>query len=57
MKIVLLGNAGAGKSKMAKQLIGDREIAFLSLNDIAWNPDLQRKPLEESTTLLEAFDY
>ncbi|MEM9119037.1 MAG: shikimate kinase [Cyanobacteria bacterium P01_F01_bin.56] len=55
MKIVLLGNAGAGKSTLAKQLIGDREIALLALDNIAWQPDVQRKPLDESITLLEAF--
>ncbi|MEM9216525.1 MAG: shikimate kinase [Cyanobacteria bacterium P01_F01_bin.150] len=55
MKIVLLGNAGAGKSTMAKRLIGDRAIARLSLDEIAWDADVQRKPLAESLTLLQSF--
>ena len=55
MKIVLLGNAGAGKSTMAKELIGELAIAHLSLDQIAWNTDIQRKPLIESITLLEHF--
>lgn len=55
MKIVLLGNAGAGKSTMAKRLIGDRAIARLSLDEIAWNPGVERKPLAESIALLEEF--
>ncbi|MEM1311164.1 MAG: shikimate kinase, partial [Cyanobacteria bacterium P01_H01_bin.153] len=55
MKTVLLGNAGAGKSTLAKKLIGDRAIALLSLDDITWNPHVQRKPLTESIDLLKAF--
>lgn len=55
MKLILLGNAGAGKSTMAQRLIGDRAIGRLSLDEIAWNPGVERKPLDESMALLEAF--
>jgi adenylate kinase family enzyme len=55
MKIILLGNAGAGKSTMARRLIGDRPIPRLSLDEIAWNPGPERKPLEESIALLLSF--
>ena len=55
MKIVLLGNAGAGKTTMAKQLMGEQAIAHLSLDQIAWNQSVTRKPLAESITLLENF--
>ncbi|MGB3492475.1 MAG: hypothetical protein WBA57_07095 [Elainellaceae cyanobacterium] len=55
MKIVLLGNAGAGKSTMAKHLIGDRNIACLSLDAIAWNEDVKRKSIAESIGLLHEF--
>lgn len=55
MKTVLLGNAGAGKSTLAKKLIGNQAIALLSLDDITWNPHVQRKPLTESIDLLKAF--
>ena len=62
MKLVIFGNSGSGKSTLAKRLISARSpmnpaasIAYLSLDHIAWNPDVQRKPLEESIALLQAF--
>src|SRR5437868_10905947 len=55
MKLVLLGNAGAGKSTIARRLIGGRQIPRLSLDEIAWDPGPQRKPLHESLELLNDF--
>ena len=55
MKLMLLGNAGAGKSTLAKRLMGHQAIAHLSLDQIAWNADVQRKPLSESIALLNDF--
>lgn len=55
MRIILLGNAGAGKSTMGRQLIGDRRIPRLSLDEIAWNEGTQRKPLAESLRELHRF--
>ncbi len=55
MKIILLGNAGAGKSTMARRLIGDRNIPHLSLDKIAWNEGPHRKPLRESLEALHRF--
>lgn len=40
---------------MARRLIGDRPILCLSLDEIAWNPGPERKPLNESITLLLSF--
>ena len=40
---------------MARRLIGGRKIPRLSLDEIAWNPRAQRKPLHESLELLNAF--
>lgn len=54
-RLVLLGNAGAGKSTMARRLIGDRKIPRLSLDEIAWHEGTQRKPLAASIRELEAF--
>ena len=55
MKIVIMGNAGAGKSTMARRLIGDMNILRLSLDEIAWNEGIKRKPLEESLRILDRF--
>ncbi|MDJ1176761.1 hypothetical protein [Roseofilum capinflatum] len=55
MRMILLGNAGAGKTTMARRLIGDRAITRLSLDEIAWNPGPERKPLDESIALLLSF--
>jgi adenylate kinase family enzyme len=55
MRVVLLGNAGAGKSTMARRIIGDSGIARLSLDQIAWDEGPKRKPLEVSLRLLNDF--
>lgn len=55
MKIILLGNAGAGKSTMSRHLIGDRPVARLSLDEIAWREGPERKPLAESLAELDEF--
>lgn len=55
MRIVLLGNAGAGKSTMARQLMQDEEVPLLSLDEIAWAAGSVRQPLAESLRELERF--
>ncbi len=55
MRIILLGNAGAGKSTMARRLIGTKNIPRLSLDEIAWEEAAERKSLEESLRLLRDF--
>jgi adenylate kinase family enzyme len=55
MRIILLGNAGAGKSTMAQRLLGNRDVPQLSLDEIAWNEGPQRKPFDESVATLLAF--
>ncbi len=57
MKVILMGNAGAGKSTMARQIVAraGREIPRLSLDEIAWEEGVQRLPLEESLRRLEEF--
>lgn len=55
MKIILLGNAGSGKSTMARRLMGGRDIPRLSLDEIAWAEGTERKPLEASIRELQSF--
>lgn len=55
MKVILLGNAGAGKSTMARRLMHGRSIPRLSLDEIAWAEGTERRPLEESVQALLKF--
>lgn len=57
MKIVLLGNAGSGKTTMARRLMlsAGGPVARLSLDEIAWAEGTTRRPLAESIHLLENF--
>ena len=55
MKLILLGNAGAGKSTMAHRLVGGANIPRLSLDEIAWEQGAKRKPLADSLALLYRF--
>lgn len=55
MKIILLGNAGAGKSTMARSLLRYQHVPYISLDQIAWDEGTQRKPLDVSIRELEDF--
>ncbi len=55
LKVVVYGNAGAGKSTLARKLIGSSGAAHLSLDDIAWSDFAVRKPLAESIQDLRQF--
>lgn len=55
MRVVLLGNAGAGKSTLARQLIGEKDIPRLSLDEIAWGEGAERLPLAQSLSRLADF--
>jgi adenylate kinase family enzyme len=55
MRIILLGNAGAGKSTMARCLIQNKNIPRLSLDEIAWSEGTERKPFDVSIRELEEF--
>lgn len=55
MTVIVLGNAGAGKSTLARRLIADRDVPCLSLDDIAWSDVAVRKPLAESLHELDEF--
>ena len=69
MRTILLGNAGAGKSTMARRLIGNKDVPLLPLDEIAWaevsrhtiggqmigSRYITRMPLTESLRLLHEF--
>lgn len=48
MKIVLLGNAGAGKSTLSRKLLETESAARLSLDELAFSGSTERRPLNES---------
>ncbi len=48
MKIILLGNAGAGKSTLSRKLIAKHPAARLSLDEVAFHGDTERRPLQDS---------
>ena len=57
MKTIILGNAGSGKSTMAKKIMArsSDSIARLALDDVAWDDGPQRKPVTDSAKLLINF--
>ncbi len=48
MRVILLGNAGAGKSTLAKKLLARQPAARLSLDQVAFAGGTERRPIEES---------
>jgi len=48
MKVILMGNAGAGKSTLSKKLIAKRPAALLSLDEVAFDGGSERRPLDDS---------
>lgn len=48
MKLILLGNAGAGKSTLARKLIARHPVARLSLDEVAFQGGTERRPLQDS---------
>ncbi|MEM1368728.1 MAG: AAA family ATPase [Cyanobacteria bacterium P01_H01_bin.15] len=48
MKIVLIGNAGAGKSTLSRQLLDSGPAARLSLDELAFSGSSERRPLADS---------
>jgi len=48
MKVIILGNAGAGKSTRARKLIARQPAARLSLDQVAFAGGTERRPLQDS---------
>ncbi len=56
MKTILLGNAGAGKSSLARQLLTQEPAACLSLDDVAFQTGTaERRPLADSIAAARHF--
>ncbi len=50
MRIILLGNAGAGKSTLSRTLMKQQDAARLSLDEVAFQGGAERRPIEESVS-------
>ncbi len=56
MKVILLGNAGAGKSTLARRLMAHTPVARLSLGGVAFaSGGTDRRPLGDSVADVERF--
>jgi adenylate kinase family enzyme len=55
MKVVLLGNFGAGKSTLSKRLMQGEPAARLSLDEVAFGAGTDTRPLEDSVADVLAF--
>jgi len=48
MKVIILGNAGAGKSTLSRKLVARQPADRLSLDAVAFAGGTERRPLEDS---------
>jgi len=55
MKVILLGNAGAGKTTLARRLLARQPAALLSLDEVAFAGGVERRPIEESIAAARQF--
>ena len=55
MKVILLGNAGSGKSTLSKKLISLQPAARLSLDEVAFESSTERRPLQQSIADVKRF--
>jgi hypothetical protein len=54
-RILIYGNAGSGKTTMAREMSDRLGLPRLCLDSIAWGEEAQRRPLGESLAALQAF--
>lgn len=54
-RIIIYGNAGAGKTTMAREIQKERDIPLMFLDSIAWGEVAVRRPLDESIQELKKF--
>ena len=55
MNVVILGNAGSGKTTLAKRLMRESSAACLPLDEVAFAEGATRRPLEESVSEVKRF--
>lgn len=55
MNVIILGNAGAGKSTLARKLIAEQPAARLSLDEVAFEGGTQRRSLQDSFADVKGF--
>lgn len=55
MKLILLGNAGAGKSTLAQKRMDGKSVARLSLDEVAFAGSAERRPLADSIADVRRF--
>lgn len=55
MRVILLGNAGAGKTTLARKLLAKEPAALLALDEVAFAEGPQRRPLAESVAAVRQF--
>jgi len=55
VKIILLGNAGAGKSTLSRRWMAEQPAVRLSLDEVAFHAGSERRPLEESLADVRRF--
>ena len=55
MKVILLGNAGAGKSTLSRKLLAKQPAARLSLDEVVFQEGTERRPLQESIVEVRRF--
>ena len=54
MRVVIIGNSGSGKSTLARALSQDGAVV-LSLDDVAWDPGVVRRPHAQSVAAITDF--
>lgn len=55
MRVILLGNAGAGKSTLSRRLVAEKPAVRLSLDEVAFQGGIERRPLADSISDVRRF--